>query len=101
MTLHPSIAAVRLPVRTTLAACDPGDVVVVACSGGADSLALAAAAVFEGHKLGLRILGVTVDHGLQQPVGQLVEQRSVLAQLVGGTGQRLGDTRPELGLEDR
>ena len=65
MTLHPSIAAVRLPVRTTLAALQPGDAVLVACSGGADSLALASAAVFEGHKLGLRILGVTVDHGLQ------------------------------------
>ena len=46
MTLHPSIAAVRLPVRSTLAAFEPGDVVVVACSGGADSLALASAVVF-------------------------------------------------------
>ena len=58
MTLHPSVAAVRLPVRRTLsrlAGCErPRDVVVVACSGGADSLALASAAVFEGHKLGLR-----------------------------------------------
>ena len=49
MTLHPSLAAVRIPVRATLARIDPGDVVAVACSGGADSLALASAAVFEGH----------------------------------------------------
>ena len=38
---------------------------LVACSGGADSLALLSATVFEGHKLGARVIGVTVDHGLQ------------------------------------
>lgn len=65
MTLHPSVAAVRVPVRAVLSDLDPGDAVAVACSGGADSLALAAATVFEGHKLGLRVIGVTVDHSLQ------------------------------------
>jgi tRNA(Ile)-lysidine synthase len=65
VTLHPSLAAVRLPVRAALAELTAGDVVVVACSGGADSLALASATVFEGHKLGLRVVGATVDHGLQ------------------------------------
>ncbi len=79
VTLHPSVAAVRLPVRSALAAGEPGDVVVVACSGGADSLALAAAAVFEGHKLGLRVVGVTVDHGLQP--GSAEQADRVVAQL--------------------
>jgi tRNA(Ile)-lysidine synthase len=65
VTLHPSVAAVRLPVRAALSHLMAGDVVAVACSGGADSLALASAAVFEGHKRGLRVLGVTVDHRLQ------------------------------------
>lgn len=65
MSLHPSVAAVRRPVRAVLEEASPGDAVVVACSGGADSLALASAAIFEGHKLGLRIIGATVDHGLQ------------------------------------
>jgi tRNA(Ile)-lysidine synthase len=65
VTLHPSLAAVRVPVRSLLCRLAAGDVVVVACSGGADSLALASAAVFEGHKLGLRVVGSTVDHGLQ------------------------------------
>ncbi len=65
MTLHPSIAAVRVPVRAALSDIAEGDVVAVACSGGADSLALASATIFEGHKQDLRVVGVTVDHGLQ------------------------------------
>ena len=65
MTLHPSVAAVRLAVRRALAPLEPGSVVLVACSGGADSTALAAAAVVEGHRTGLRVVGATVDHGLQ------------------------------------
>ncbi|WP_210649924.1 tRNA lysidine(34) synthetase TilS [Nocardioides sp. SYSU D00065] len=79
MTLHPSLAAVRLPVRRSLSELAPGDVVAVACSGGADSLALASAAVFEGHKLGLRIVGVTVDHSLQP--GSHEQADRVVAQL--------------------
>jgi tRNA(Ile)-lysidine synthase len=64
VSLHPSVAAVRNAVRPALAgAADP---VLVACSGGADSLALLSAAVFEGHKLALRVIGVTVDHALQE-----------------------------------
>ena len=39
MTLHPSIAAVRRGVRDCLERLDAGDLVAVACSGGADSLA--------------------------------------------------------------
>ncbi len=75
MSLHPSVAAVRVAVRRTLAALvaeqpggtpSPDAAVLVACSGGPDSLALLSATVFEGHKLDLRVIGVTVDHGLQE-----------------------------------
>ena len=79
MTLHPSVAAVRVPVRAALSRLSEGDVVAVACSGGADSLALASAAVFEGHKLAQRIVGVTVDHGLQP--GSAAQADRVVAQL--------------------
>ncbi|MGA5008888.1 tRNA lysidine(34) synthetase TilS [Streptomyces koyangensis] len=42
-----------------------GPLVLVACSGGADSMALASALAFEAPRLGIRAGGITVDHGLQ------------------------------------
>ena len=74
----PSVATTRRAVRDALR--PPSDVsrppseslqllddslVLVACSGGADSLALASAAAFAAPRLGLRAGLVTVDHGLQ------------------------------------
>jgi tRNA(Ile)-lysidine synthase len=63
MALDPAVAAVRLAVRPALV--DVTDPVLVACSGGADSLALLSATVVEARKVALHVLGVTVDHGLQ------------------------------------
>jgi len=63
--LAPPVAAVRAAVRTTLSGYGRAALVLVACSGGADSLALAAAAAFVAPRLGLRAGLVTVDHGLQ------------------------------------
>ncbi|MEV4777109.1 tRNA lysidine(34) synthetase TilS [Microbacterium sp. LWH12-1.2] len=64
-SLSPAIAEIRLAVRTALAAVPDGATVLVALSGGADSLALAAAVGFEAPKRGLRVASLTVDHGLQ------------------------------------
>jgi tRNA(Ile)-lysidine synthase len=66
VSLHPAIAACRLAVRRTLAGLEPGATVLVACSGGADSLALLSAAIFEARAAAIRVIGVTVDHGLQE-----------------------------------
>ncbi|WP_407550829.1 tRNA lysidine(34) synthetase TilS [Streptomyces sp. Pv4-95] len=72
---HPAVAAIRLAVRRVLhdvlnhhCAQDRHDspLVLVACSGGADSMALASALAFEAPKLGVRAGGVTIDHGLQE-----------------------------------
>ncbi|MFD6325553.1 tRNA lysidine(34) synthetase TilS [Streptomyces sp. NPDC058442] len=92
---HPAVAAIRLAVRRVLHDIldehsrtpdetgrtpgrpphdpsydpsynrEPSPLVLVACSGGADSMALASALAFEAPRLGLRAGGVTVDHGLQ------------------------------------
>lgn len=61
----PAVAAVRLAVRRVLAELPPGAMVLTACSGGADSLALAGALAFEAPRAGRPAGGVTVDHGLQ------------------------------------
>jgi tRNA(Ile)-lysidine synthase len=60
-----AVAEVRNAVRGCLSDLAGGDLVLVACSGGADSLALAAAAAFVAPRLSLRVGAVTVDHGLQ------------------------------------
>ncbi|UGQ09169.1 tRNA lysidine(34) synthetase TilS [Yinghuangia sp. ASG 101] len=62
---HPAVAAVRVAVRDILRSMNPGDLVLVACSGGADSLALAAATAFEAPRAGVRAGAITIDHGLQ------------------------------------
>ena len=61
---HPATAATRNAVRAVLGECDPGDLVLVACSGGADSLALAEAAAFQADREQRRVGAVVVDHGL-------------------------------------
>ncbi|MFJ6661116.1 tRNA lysidine(34) synthetase TilS [Streptomyces sp. NPDC091377] len=51
----------------------PTPLVLVACSGGADSMALASALAFEAPRLGIRAGGVTVDHGLQPSSAERAE----------------------------
>ncbi|MFE0702983.1 tRNA lysidine(34) synthetase TilS [Streptomyces sp. NPDC058872] len=71
---HPAVAAIRLAVRRVLhdvitehatTEAEHTPLVLVACSGGADSMALASALAFEARKLPVRAGGITVDHGLQ------------------------------------
>ena len=59
------MAEIRNAVREALAGLAPGELVLAACSGGPDSLALAAALAFVAPRAGLRAGAVTVDHGLQ------------------------------------
>ena len=78
----PAVAAARLAVRRVLDAAPPGPV-VVACSGGADSLALVAATVFECRDRSgeprRSVVGATVDHGLQD--GSAAHADHVVAQM--------------------
>jgi tRNA(Ile)-lysidine synthase len=62
---HPAVAAVRLAVRRALAGHPVATPAFVACSGGADSLALAAALAFDSAHSGRPAGLVCIDHGLQ------------------------------------
>lgn len=61
----PAVAATRRAVRAAVADLPAGALVLAAVSGGADSLALAAALAHEAPRAGLQGGAVTVDHGLQ------------------------------------
>ncbi len=61
----PVVAAVRVAVRHALADLPTGSLALAACSGGPDSLALAAGLAFVAPRAGLRAGAVVVDHGLQ------------------------------------
>ncbi|SLM98588.1 tRNA lysidine(34) synthetase TilS [Brevibacterium yomogidense] len=71
--LDPATARIRNALR---AHCRPQDTtpVIVAVSGGADSLALAAAAAFLHRRGEGRFLACTVDHGLQPGSAQVAAQ---------------------------
>ena len=56
---------IRLAIRSELADLSAGDTVVVAASGGADSMALAAALLPEGESKALNCIAAVIDHGLQ------------------------------------
>lgn len=65
--LTPAMADVRRAVRETWlrAGVGAGDRVVLAVSGGADSMALALASAFEGARVGVLVGAIVVEHGLQ------------------------------------
>ncbi len=69
-------------MREALADLPPDALVLVACSGGADSLALAAATAFSAPRMGLRAGLLTVDHQLQpgsaERAGQVAAQAAEL-----------------------
>ena len=77
-----AVPAVRNAVRVWLEKYEAGDTVLVAVSGGADSLALSFALSVEAEKLAITVIGVTVDHQLQatssEQAEKVVEQLSKL-----------------------
>jgi tRNA(Ile)-lysidine synthase len=60
-----------------------GPLVLVALSGGPDSLALAAAAAFEAPRAGMRVGAVIVDHGLQEGSRDAAARASTQAVALG------------------
>ena len=81
--LTPPIADVRRAVRAVLPGLPEGGLVLVALSGGADSLALAAATAFEAPRVGLRAGAVIVDHRLQDASAEVAAAASDTARALG------------------
>jgi tRNA(Ile)-lysidine synthase len=90
MALDPDVAAIRVSVRAGLADVDQRPV-LVACSGGADSLALLAATVHGARTRSWHVVGVTVDHGLQAGSAQHAE--AVVAQMARLGAHETASTR--------
>ena len=74
-----ALLEVRSAVRQHLATLSAGDRILVAVSGGADSLALAGALLAESKELLISCIGVTIDHQLQD--GSDIQARKVINQL--------------------
>lgn len=66
--LSPAMADIRRAVRDSwdLLNLYKGSTVAIACSGGADSLALASAALFEGQRADINVIACIVNHNLQE-----------------------------------
>lgn len=74
-----SMVAIRSALRSELEKVGPGEKIIVACSGGADSLALSFALAAEAKKRAIQLIGVTIDHQLQSGSGE--QARRVVEQL--------------------
>lgn len=83
--LSPAVAEVRSAVSAFFDRhpVSDGSLVLVALSGGADSLALAAATRFVGAQRGLRIGAIIVDHGLQSGSAELATAVAETARSLG------------------
>lgn len=90
--IDPAVAAARNAVREVLAGLGPDGLVLVACSGGADSLALAASVAFEARRVGrsvrsrgysVRAGAVVVDHGLQAGSAAIAERAAEQCRSLG------------------
>ncbi|NCT91896.1 tRNA lysidine(34) synthetase TilS [Cellulomonas sp. APG4] len=79
----PVVARLRTAVRDALADLPDGALVLVACSGGADSLALAAATAFVAPRAGLRAGAVVVDHGLQRGSAAVADRAAQACRRLG------------------
>lgn len=96
MKLHPAVARGRRLVRNALSEVPAGSRVLIAVSGGADSLALAAVTAFECRSAGWSLHAMIVDHGLQPGSADVASRAQRQLTCLGVEGQivpvRVGDS---------
>src|SRR5690606_6604086 len=80
---HRAVAAIRYAVRATLGELPREARALVACSGGADSVALAEALAFEARHTGRPSGAVVVDHGLQEDSASVAERAAATCRRLG------------------
>jgi tRNA(Ile)-lysidine synthase len=73
----------RRTLLDTLSDLEPGDRVMVACSGGADSLALVRGAVHVGRELSLEVGAIVIDHQLQSGSSLVANAAAIEAEELG------------------
>jgi len=83
--LTPAIADIRRAIRQAWAehGVNSGDTVAIGCSGGADSLALTAAAIFEGKRNQVQIVVGIVNHNLQKGSAEIAEEAKTKVEKLG------------------
>ncbi|CAN5457133.1 tRNA lysidine(34) synthetase TilS [soil metagenome] len=81
--LTPAIADLRRATRSALDDLAAESLVLVALSGGPDSLSLAAALAFEAPRAGLRAGALIVDHGLQSGSADVAARAARQAEQLG------------------
>ena len=72
-TKTPALLGLRKAVRFWFEKLEPNSKVCIGVSGGADSLALAAAAKLESQNFAIDLIAVIVDHGLQKNSAEIAE----------------------------
>ena len=80
---RPPRAAVRAAVRRALADLEPGERVLVALSGGPDSLALLAGVVWVCVERGLVAAAIVIDHGIQPDSAGVAARAAEQARILG------------------
>ncbi|MGV1007624.1 MAG: tRNA lysidine(34) synthetase TilS [Dermatophilaceae bacterium] len=91
------MAATRLAVRAHLAGLAPRTLVLAACSGGADSLALAAALAFEAERHDMRAGALVVDHHLQAGSDEVAAAAAAVCRSLGLEPVEVLDVRVDAG----
>ena len=79
----PAVAAIRSAVRRSIEDVPASSRVLVAVSGGPDSLALAAATSFVAPRAGLAASAVVVDHGVQAASAAVAAEAALACQGLG------------------